>query len=43
MFKDEVLSKYKKIMSKLHPDRNDTDTTKLSSNGIRGKRNYFKK
>ena len=28
--KDEVLSKYKKIMSKLHPDRNDTDTTKLA-------------
>ena len=28
--KDEVLSKYKKIMSKLHPDRNDADTTKLA-------------
>ena len=29
--KDEILSKYKKIMSKLHPDRNnDTDTTKLA-------------
>ena len=28
--KEEVLSKYKKIMSKLHPDKNDTDTTKLS-------------
>ena len=28
--KKEVLSKYKKIMSKLHPDRNDTDTTKLA-------------
>tara|TARA_B100001029_G_scaffold177315_1_gene181783 strand:- start:204 stop:716 length:513 start_codon:yes stop_codon:yes gene_type:complete len=28
--KSEVLSKYKKIMSKLHPDRNDTDTTKLA-------------
>ena len=28
--KEEVLSKYKKIMSKLHPDRNDADTTKLS-------------
>ena len=28
--KDEVLSKYKKIMSKLHPDKNDMDTTKLS-------------
>ena len=26
----EVISKYKKIMSKLHPDRNDTDTTKLA-------------
>ena len=24
------LSKYKKIMSKLHPDKNDTDTTKLA-------------
>ena len=23
-------SKYKKIMSKLHPDRNDADTTKLA-------------
>ena len=23
------MSKYKKIMAKLHPDRNDTDTTKL--------------
>ena len=23
-------SKYKKIMAKLHPDRNDTDTTKLA-------------
>ena len=30
MFKEEVLSKYKKIMSKLHPDKNDMDTTKLS-------------
>ena len=28
--KSEVLSKYKKIMAKLHPDRNDTDTTKLA-------------
>ena len=28
--KEEVLSKYKKIMSKLHPDKNDMDTTKLS-------------
>ena len=29
--KYEILSKYKKIMSKLHPDRNnDTDTTKLA-------------
>tara|TARA_B100000941_G_scaffold274232_1_gene235208 strand:+ start:715 stop:1227 length:513 start_codon:yes stop_codon:yes gene_type:complete len=28
--KSEVVSKYKKIMSKLHPDRNDTDTTKLA-------------
>ena len=28
--KKEVLSKYKKIMSKLHPDKNDMDTTKLS-------------
>ena len=29
--KSEVLSKYKKIMSKLHPDKNnDTDTTKLA-------------
>ena len=29
--KEEVLSKYKKIMSKLHPDKNnDTDTTKLA-------------
>ena len=28
--KEEVLSKYKKIMSKLHPDRNDADTTKLA-------------
>ena len=27
---EEVLSKYKKIMSKLHPDKNDMDTTKLS-------------
>ena len=26
----EILSKYKKIMAKLHPDRNDTDTTKLA-------------
>ena len=26
----KVLSKYKKIMAKLHPDRNDTDTTKLA-------------
>jgi len=28
--KFEVMSKYKKIMAKLHPDRNDTDTTKLA-------------
>tara|TARA_B100001123_G_scaffold10138_1_gene12345 strand:+ start:240 stop:752 length:513 start_codon:yes stop_codon:yes gene_type:complete len=28
--KSEVISKYKKIMTKLHPDRNDTDTTKLA-------------
>ena len=28
--KSGVMSKYKKIMSKLHPDRNDTDTTKLA-------------
>ena len=28
--KAQVLSSYKKIMSKLHPDRNDTDTTKLA-------------
>tara|TARA_B100000945_G_scaffold259205_1_gene217076 strand:+ start:156 stop:668 length:513 start_codon:yes stop_codon:yes gene_type:complete len=28
--KSEVISKYKKIMAKLHPDRNDTDTTKLA-------------
>ena len=28
--KTEVISKYKKIMAKLHPDRNDTDTTKLA-------------
>ena len=28
--KKEVLSKYKKIMPKLHPDKNDMDTTKLS-------------
>ena len=28
--KQEVLSNYKKIMSKLHPDKNDFDSTKLS-------------
>ena len=28
--KSEVLSKYKKIMAKLHPDKNETDTTKLA-------------
>tara|TARA_A100001011_G_scaffold377306_1_gene440801 strand:- start:2027 stop:2539 length:513 start_codon:yes stop_codon:yes gene_type:complete len=28
--KSEVISKYKKIMAKLHPDKNDTDTTKLA-------------
>ena len=28
--KSEVMEKYKKIMSKLHPDMNDTDTTKLA-------------
>ena len=28
--RSEVISKYKKIMAKLHPDRNDTDTTKLA-------------
>ncbi len=28
--KQEVISKYKKIMAKLHPDKNDTDTTKLA-------------
>ena len=29
--KEEVLSKYKKILQKLHPDANqDTDTTKLA-------------
>ena len=28
--KKEVLSKYKQIMSKVHPDKNDMDTTKLS-------------
>ena len=28
--KFELMSKYKKIMAKLHPDRNDTDTTKLA-------------
>ena len=29
--KEDVLSKYKKIMQKLHPDSNqDTDTTKLA-------------
>ena len=28
--KSEVIEKYKKIMAKLHPDRNDTDTTKLA-------------
>ena len=28
--KEEALSKYKKIMSKLHPDKNDTDTTSLA-------------
>tara|TARA_Y100001970_G_C13952236_1_gene708830 strand:+ start:133 stop:645 length:513 start_codon:yes stop_codon:yes gene_type:complete len=28
--RSEVMSKYKKIMAKLHPDRNDTDTTKLA-------------
>ena len=28
--KFEVMSKYNKIMAKLHPDRNDTDTTKLA-------------
>ena len=28
--KSEVMAKYKKIMAKLHPDRNDTDTTKLA-------------
>ena len=26
----EILSSYKSIMSKLHPDKNDTDTTKLA-------------
>ena len=28
--KAQVLSSYKKIMSKLHPDKNDTNTTKLA-------------
>ena len=28
--KQEVLNNYKKIMSKLHPDKNDFDSTKLS-------------
>ena len=28
--RSEVISKYKKIMAKLHPDRNNTDTTKLA-------------
>ena len=28
--RSEVISKYKKIMAKLHPDKNDTDTTKLA-------------
>ena len=28
--RSEVISKYKKIMAKLHPDRNDTDTPKLA-------------
>ena len=28
--KSDVISKYKKIMAKLHPDKNDTDTTKLA-------------
>ena len=28
--KQEVLANYKKIMSKLHPDKNDFDSTKLS-------------
>ena len=28
--KSEVLDKYKKFMAKLHPDINDTDTTKLA-------------
>lgn len=28
--KAEILSSYKSIMSRLHPDKNDTDTTKLA-------------
>ena len=28
--KSEGIAKYKKIMAKLHPDKNDTDTTKLA-------------
>ena len=28
--KKEILDKYKKIMSKLHPDKNDANTTKLA-------------
>ena len=28
--KAQILSSYKNIMSKLHPDKNDTDTTKLA-------------
>ena len=28
--KQEILTNYKKIMSKLHPDKNDFDSTKLS-------------
>ena len=41
--KSEVLSKYKKIMSKLHPDKNDTDTTKLAQIVSEAKETILKK
>jgi len=41
--KQEVLSKYKKIMSKLHPDKNDMDTTKLSQLVSEAKETILKK
>ena len=41
--KSEVISKYKKIMAKLHPDRNDTDTTKLAQIISEAKETIIKK